>query len=75
MPILGLYGAEDMGIPSTDVQEMEAAIVAGGGIAEFIIFAGAPHAFFADYRPSYRSDAAKDGWNRCLAWFSKYLKT
>jgi len=75
LPLLGLYGAEDLGIPQNDVKEMEAAIKASGGIAEFIIFAGAPHAFFADYRPSYRSDAAKDGWNRCLAWFSQYLKT
>ncbi|HUI44783.1 MAG TPA: dienelactone hydrolase family protein [Nitrospirota bacterium] len=75
MPLLGLYGEEDLGIPPTDVKEMEVAIRASGGIAEFIIFAGAPHAFFADYRPSYRSDAAKEGWNRCLAWFSKYLKT
>jgi carboxymethylenebutenolidase len=75
MPLLGLYGAEDLGIPPTDVKEMEAAIKASGGIAEFIIFAGAPHAFFADYRPSYRPDAAKEGWNRCLAWFSQYLKT
>jgi len=74
-PLLGLYGAEDVGIPPTDVKEMESVIKASGGIAEFIIFNGAPHAFFADYRPSYRSDAAKDGWNRCLAWFSKYLIT
>jgi carboxymethylenebutenolidase len=73
-PLLGLYGGEDMGIPVADVKEMEAAVKASGGTAEFIIYAGAPHAFFADYRPSYRSDAAKDAWNRCLAWFSKYLK-
>ncbi len=74
-PLLGLYGGEDLGIPVIDVKEMEAAIKASGGIAEFMIFAGAPHAFFADYRPSYRPDAAKDAWNRCLEWFSKYLKT
>jgi carboxymethylenebutenolidase len=74
-PLLGLYGGADLGIPVIDVKEMETAIKAGGGIAEFIIFVEAPHAFFADYRPSYRPDAAKDAWNRCLAWFSKYLKT
>lgn len=73
-PLLGLYGGEDMGIPVADVKELEASVKASGGTAEFVIFAGAPHAFFADYRPSYRSDAAKDAWNRCLAWFSKYLK-
>ena len=73
-PILGLYGGEDMGIPAVDVEEMEAAIRKGGSTAEFIIYPGAPHAFFADYRPSYRPEAAKDAWNRCLAWFDRYLK-
>jgi carboxymethylenebutenolidase len=31
-------------------------------------------AFHADYRPSYRPEAAKDGWSRCLGWFSRHLK-
>jgi carboxymethylenebutenolidase len=75
IPVLGLYGGEDLGIPAADAREMEAALRAGGSVAEFIIYAGAPHAFFADYRPSYRADAAKDAWNRCLAWFTKYLKS
>jgi carboxymethylenebutenolidase len=73
-PVLGLYGGEDLGIPAADVREMEAAVKAGGGTAEFVIYPGAPHAFFADYRPSYRAEAAKDAWKRCLAWFGKYLK-
>lgn len=73
-PLLGLYGGDDLGIPADDVKEMEAAVKAGGGTAEFIIYPGAPHAFFADYRPSYRPEAAKDAWQRCLAWFGKYLK-
>jgi len=73
-PVLGLYGGEDLGIPAADVKEMEAAIKAGGGTAEFVIYPGAPHAFFADYRPSYRPEAAQDAWKRCLGWFGKYLK-
>ncbi len=73
-PVLGLYGGDDMGIPASDVKEMEAAIKAGGVTAEFIIYPGAPHAFFADYRPSYRPEAAKDAWKHCLAWFGRYLK-
>jgi carboxymethylenebutenolidase len=73
-PVLGLYGGEDLGIPAADVKEMEAAIKAFGGTAEFVIYSGAPHAFFADYRPSYRPEAAKDAWKRCLVWFGKYLK-
>jgi carboxymethylenebutenolidase len=73
-PLLGLYGGEDLGIPASDVRDMETAIRKAGGTAEFIMYPGAPHAFFADYRPSYRADAAKDGWSRCLAWFNQYLK-
>jgi carboxymethylenebutenolidase len=73
-PVLGLYGEADLGIPVADVKEMERALKAAGKTAEFVIYPGAPHAFFADYRPSYRADAAKDAWRRCLAWFNKYLK-
>ena len=72
-PVLGLYGGEDLGIPVADVKEMEAALKAAGKAAEFVIYPGAPHAFYADYRPSYRAEAAKDAWGRCLAWFNKYL--
>jgi carboxymethylenebutenolidase len=73
-PVLGLYGEADLGIPVADVREMEAALKAGGKTAEFIVYPGAPHAFFADYRPSYRADAAKAAWSRCVAWFNTYLK-
>ncbi len=73
-PVLGLYGGEDLGIPVADVKEMEAALKAAGKTAEFVIYPGAPHAFYADYRPSYRADAAKDAWGRCVIWFNKYLK-
>ncbi|MCX5845490.1 MAG: dienelactone hydrolase family protein [Deltaproteobacteria bacterium] len=73
-PILGLYGGEDLGIPVADVRAMEAALKAAGKTAEFIIYPGAPHAFFADYRPSYRADAAKDAWSRCIAWFKGNLE-
>lgn len=73
-PVLGLYGGEDVGIPVTDVKEMETALKVAGKTAEFILYPGAPHAFFADYRPSYRPDAAKDAWRRCITWFNKYLK-
>ena len=73
-PVLGLYGEADLGIPVADIKEMEAALKAAGRTAEFVIYPGAPHAFHADYRPSYRADAAKEAWARCVAWFNKYLK-
>ena len=40
--------------------------------SEFVVYPGAPHAFHADYRPSYRKEAADDGWKRCLAWFKTH---
>ncbi|HZC54462.1 MAG TPA: dienelactone hydrolase family protein [Xanthobacteraceae bacterium] len=71
-PVLGLYGAEDAGIKPEQVEAMEAALKAAGKTAEFHIYPGAPHGFHADYRPSYRKDAAEDGWNRMIGWFKKY---
>jgi carboxymethylenebutenolidase len=73
-PVLGLYGEADIGIPVADVKEMEAALRASGRTAEFVVYPGAPHAFYADYRPSYRAEAARDAWGRCVAWFDRYLK-
>jgi carboxymethylenebutenolidase len=73
-PILGLYGEADQGIPVADVKEMEAALKAAGKTAEFVLYPDAPHAFHADYRPSYRENPAKDAWARCLTWFNTYLK-
>ena len=70
-PVLGLYGGQDSGIPLDTVDKMKAALGAGSAAAkrsEFVVYPDAPHAFHADYRPSYRKEAADDGWRRCLAW-------
>jgi carboxymethylenebutenolidase len=71
-PVLGLYGAEDTGIKVEQVKQMEDALKAAGKTAEFHIYPGAPHGFVADYRASYRKDAAEDGWKQMTAWFKKY---
>ena len=71
-PVLGLYGSADQGIPLDTVDKTKAALAAGSAAAkksEFIVYPEAPHGFHADYRPSYRKEAAEDGWKRCLAWF------
>ena len=70
--MLGLYGAEDAGIPVDQVKEMEAKLKAAGKTAEFQIYPGAPHGFHADYRPSYREEAAEEAWGEMTAWFKKY---
>ncbi len=71
-PVLGLYGAADSGIPVETLTQLEAALKAAGNAkCEFVVYPDTPHAFFADYRPSYRPAAAEDGWKRCLSWFKK----
>jgi carboxymethylenebutenolidase len=71
-PVLGLYGEADQGIPVAQVEAMKAALQAAGKTAEFKIYPGAPHGFHADYRASYRKEAAEDAWNQMQAWFKKY---
>jgi carboxymethylenebutenolidase len=68
-PVLGLYGAADTGIPVASIDRMRAALKAANKTAEIIVYPDTPHAFHADYRPSYRKEAAQDGWKRLLAWF------
>ena len=71
-PVLGLYGAADTGIPVDTLTQLEAALKAAGNArCEFVVYPDTPHAFYADYRPSYRPAAAEDGWKRCLSWFKK----
>lgn len=74
-PVLGLYGGADTGIPLESVEKMKAALAAGSKAArqsEFVVFPDAPHAFHADYRPSFRQAAAEEGWKRCIAWFKTH---
>ena len=71
-PVLGLYGEADQGIPVAQVEAIKAALQAAGKTAEFKIYPGAPHGFHADYRASYRKEAAEDAWNQMVAWFKKY---
>lgn len=71
-PVLGLYGGADTGIPLDTVDKMKGALAMGKAAAkasQFVVYPEAPHAFHADYRPSYRKDAAEDGWKRATAWF------
>jgi carboxymethylenebutenolidase len=69
VPVLGLYGGADTGITLESVNRMRAELARGKSESEIVVYDGAPHAFFADYRPSYRPSAAADGWKRMLAWF------
>jgi len=75
-PVLGLYGGQDAGIPLTSVNAMKDALAKGGRAARestFVVFRDAPHAFHADYRPSYREADAKEGWRLARDWFARHL--
>jgi carboxymethylenebutenolidase len=73
-PVLGLYGGDDAGIPQNTVNQMNAELKKRLMTdPSFIhVYPNTPHAFYADYRPSYREKEAWDGWDRCLAWFKKH---
>jgi carboxymethylenebutenolidase len=71
-PVLGLYGEADQGIPLTQVDAMKAALQGAGKTFEIKVYPGAPHGFHADYRQSYRKEAAEEAWKEMLAWFKKY---
>jgi carboxymethylenebutenolidase len=73
-PVLGLYGGLDTGIPLETVEAMENALKSGSAAArrsEIHVYDNAPHAFHADYRPSFRKEEAANGWRRMQAWFDK----
>ncbi len=74
-PVLGLYGGADTGIPVATVEQMKQALATAAGRgnraaaqSRFVVYPDAPHAFHADYRPSYRAPAAEDAFKRALAW-------
>jgi len=74
-PVLGLYGGADQGIPVATVNEMKTYLARGNAASkasEFVVYPDAPHAFHADYRPSYRKDAAQDAWARAVAWLRRH---
>ncbi|WP_171946425.1 dienelactone hydrolase family protein [Hyphomicrobium sp. CS1GBMeth3] len=71
-PVLGLYGGADQGIPLDTVATMRAACEKAGKTCEIVAFKDAPHAFHADYRPSYRAEPAREGWSRLLDWLKRH---
>ena len=74
-PVLGLYGEKDSGIPLDTVDKMKAVLATGTAASRasrFVVYPDAPHAFHADYRPSFRQGPAEDGWKRCLEWFKAH---
>lgn len=73
-PLLGLFGAEDTGIPVDGVREMEAALGELGKDATIVVYPGAGHAFANPSGNRYQAEAAKDAWGKTVAFFGEHLK-
>jgi carboxymethylenebutenolidase len=71
VPVLGLYGGKDAGIPLESVEKIRTRLKSSRSKSEIVVYPEAPHAFFADYRPSYRETEAQDGWERLQKWFKR----
>jgi carboxymethylenebutenolidase len=75
VPLLGLYGETDKNPPPADAQKLGDLVRQHNPNVEIVVYPGAGHGFFADYRPSFNAAASADAWKRCTGWFDKYLKT
>lgn len=71
-PVLGLYGGADQGIPNDTVEKMLDALKEANKPSQIVLYPDTPHAFFADYRPSYRKEQAEEAWKRLHAWLQKH---
>ena len=69
VPVLGLYGGADQGIPADTVAQMQNALKEANNPSQIMVYPDTPHGFNADYRPSYRKEQAQDAWKRMLEWF------
>lgn len=72
VPVLGLYGGKDTGIPLADVEKMRAELAKAKSGSEIAVYPEAGHGFNADYRPGFDEKAAKDAWTKMLAWFQRH---
>ena len=75
VPLLGLYGETDKNPTPADARKLGDLVKQHNPNVEIVVYPGAGHGFFADYRPSFNAAASADGWKRCTDWFDKYLKT
>jgi carboxymethylenebutenolidase len=74
-PLLGLFGADDKFPTPEETAELEAELRRHGKTTEFHTYEGAGHSFFSVERPSYRSEAAADGWQKVFAFYGRHLSS
>ncbi len=71
VPVLGLYGGLDKGIPLDGVQRMQDELKKYRSGSEILVFPNADHGFHADYRPTFNKQASEEAWTKLLAWFKE----
>ncbi len=75
-PVLGLYGRTDASIPMESLALMQNKLKDSKNKAakacEFVTYDNTPHAFHADYRATFRKEAAEDGWEQAKIWFKQH---
>ncbi len=74
MPLLGLFGEEDMGITVADVLNFQDALKQAGVDADIHEYPGAGHAFANPSGEHYNPAVAKDAWQRTVAFFKQHLQ-
>lgn len=72
-PWLGLFGDRDQSIPVEDVEQLRDALTSAPVTTEIVRYPEAGHGFHCDQRDAFDETAAKDGWNRTLAWFETHM--
>ncbi len=73
-PLLAAVGAEDRN-PSPQLAELlRERASASGQEVDVDVYDGAGHAFFADYRPTYRPEAAAQLWRRVVPFLQRHLQ-
>lgn len=73
-PILALFGVEDENPSPAQAERLIGLLKEHGKTYESVMYENAGHAFFADYRPSYRAVPAQDMWHRVLLFYGQHLK-
>jgi len=73
--ILGIFGAQDRGIPVDDVKKFESLLKDKGKKVEIVIYPDAGHAFEnPNNKAGYRAEDASDAWKHTVDFLSSTLK-
>ncbi len=73
-PLLGIFGAQDRGIPVADVRKFEAALREAHKKSLIVVYRGVGHAFMNETGPSYDKGTADAAWARATKFLVEALR-